>query len=138
MRPLPLRTPSGSPTARAFLASVCSSIVEKFSASAAAVTAALSFAGNQAAWVRSGLVGVPKTRTAGGGFSFGWAGLVFEMLLELEGPQRGPGVECERTRASGDRMGRVRHPASPHLALCQNCTCLSSYLRDNDYHNIIV
>ena len=59
MRPLPLRTPSCAPAARALSASVCSSITENFSASAAALTASLSSARNQEAWVNAGPLGVP-------------------------------------------------------------------------------
>ena len=59
MRPLPLRTPSWAPAARALSASVCNSMTENFSASAAALTASLSSARNQEAWVNAGPLGVP-------------------------------------------------------------------------------
>ena len=58
MRPLPLRTRLVRPAARALSASVRSSITENFSVSAAALTASLSSARNQEAWVNAGPLGV--------------------------------------------------------------------------------
>ena len=66
MRPLPFRTPSGTPTVNALSASVWMLMTANFRTSAAALAACLSSARNHEACVRSGLIGVLYTRMPGG------------------------------------------------------------------------
>ena len=106
IRPLPLSTPSETPTVNDFSASLWMSITENFNASAAAFAACLSSARNHDACVRSG----PWR-----GQGWVWLVLHYSLIAPLnrKGPQWGPEANANEHTLLDGLLQSVRSWATP-------------------------